>query len=159
MASSCFFDPAKIAEVDRFGSHLEFLQHDGMQRWGWPHSYTTLRGATWERGRERGEGRRMMRRGEESSSKGTPSIHLCQTLLQGVSLYRGMGGGKLIPPPSLPRAGGQGMDGEALGHPKTLTLGCPRRMGPLGPIWEAWSATLVGSLPGSAQLRWAAIIY
>jgi hypothetical protein len=33
------------------------------------------------------------------------------------------------------------------------------RMGPLGPIWEAWPGTLVGFLPGRAQLRWDAIIY
>jgi hypothetical protein len=41
-------NPAKIAEVDRFGSDPEFPQHDGVQRWSNPCSYTTFRRATRE---------------------------------------------------------------------------------------------------------------
>jgi hypothetical protein len=36
MVNDDFFglsDPADIMEVDRFGSDLEFPQHDGVQRW------------------------------------------------------------------------------------------------------------------------------
>jgi hypothetical protein len=71
-------DPAKIMKVDRFGSDPEFPQHDGMQRLIWPRSYAALRGATWEGDAwEREEGG--VWGGEESSCKGTLSIHLCQT--------------------------------------------------------------------------------
>jgi hypothetical protein len=33
MTSSGLFDPAEIAEVDYFGSDLEFPQHDDVQWW------------------------------------------------------------------------------------------------------------------------------
>jgi hypothetical protein len=45
-------DLAEIAEVDRFGSYLDFPQHDGVQWWSRPRSYAALRGAAWE-GEER----------------------------------------------------------------------------------------------------------
>jgi hypothetical protein len=77
MTSSGLSDPVEIAEVDRFRSDLECPQHDGRvfraptQPFGKPHEREI-----------RGRGRwRMRRRGEESSSKGTPSIQLCALLL------------------------------------------------------------------------------
>jgi hypothetical protein len=50
---------AEIAEVDRFGSGLEFPQPDSVQRWSSPRSYEDLRGAAregemWERGEAHG---------------------------------------------------------------------------------------------------------
>jgi hypothetical protein len=47
MTTSRSLIPAEITEVDRFGSDPEFLQ------------YAALRGATWEREREREERRHM----------------------------------------------------------------------------------------------------
>jgi hypothetical protein len=80
-------DLAEIAEVDRFWSNPEFPQDDIVLQWIWPRSYAALWGATWEGDAwEREWGGAWG--GEERSSKGIPSINLCQTLLQGVSLYR-----------------------------------------------------------------------
>jgi hypothetical protein len=89
-------DPAKIAEVDRFGSNPEFLQDFVVQQWSRPCSYAALWGATREREREREVAHEGESRGE--LFQGAPSIHECPTLLQGFSFYRRVGG-RLTPPP------------------------------------------------------------
>jgi hypothetical protein len=55
MISSNISDPAKIAEVDRFGSDLEFPQHNGVQRGVDLCSYAALQEATQEGEVEREE--------------------------------------------------------------------------------------------------------
>jgi hypothetical protein len=85
-------DPAEIAEVDRFGSDPEFLQHFVVQRWSHPHFDAALRGATQERERERErervrerererERRRMV--GEESSSRNSLNSLVSNSSLKG----------------------------------------------------------------------------
>jgi hypothetical protein len=64
MISFGISDPADIAEVDRFGSDVEFPQHDGVQRWSSPRSYAALQGATQEGELERGRGGAWRRKGE-----------------------------------------------------------------------------------------------
>jgi hypothetical protein len=54
-------DLVKIAEVDQFGSDLEFQQDFIVQRWSRPRSYAALWGATRERERE---GRGVVHEGE-----------------------------------------------------------------------------------------------
>jgi hypothetical protein len=71
-------------------------------------------------GEGEGEGRRMSRRGEDSSSKGTPSIHLCQTLLRGGSLYMTEGGE--LTPTKAPRGGVKGRLGPAASPSMPQTL-------------------------------------
>jgi hypothetical protein len=55
MISSNISDPAKIAEVDQFGSDLEFPQHDGVQRGFDLCSYAAIQEATQEGEVEREE--------------------------------------------------------------------------------------------------------
>jgi hypothetical protein len=120
-------DPAEIAEVYRFGSDPEFLQHNGVQQWSSPRFLHSPTGSH-TRGRAREGGSAW---GQERSQ--LMRIVSCSPPPLGEPLYRGKGA-HLPPHQCTYRDGGQGRDGADLERPKTLTLGFPSRMGHLGCI-------------------------
>jgi hypothetical protein len=92
MTSSDLFDRAEIAEVDQFGSDLEFLQHDGVQRWRLTFAPTH----PFEEPHGEGEVKREV---EEAHQRGENSwlVACCVFSSQGASLYRRMGAGLPLP--------------------------------------------------------------
>jgi hypothetical protein len=112
MTSFGLFGLAEIVEVDRFwiGSGIPAAWRRAAVE-----LTSLLRSPSGSHMRER-EGRGVAHVGKRRGElfQGTPSIHMCQTLLQGVSLYSG--DGETLPPTKEPR-GGQGGAREADGQP------------------------------------------